>query len=410
MGVSRSLVGIWVGLTLSASARGAEPDLAQAKARAKAQAGDVEAAMAYGRALRRAGQEADALTELRRAQAMAKDRAAVDADWEIARTWIAKRDFNAAMSACKAIAKRSGGGAAAHVCAAEAHLLWRRGTEALTEIAAASGGTPMDVYFAKVAEGRVCELEAKDAEAEAAYREATRLAPSRSEALVLLGALLQRTGQDGSGSLKKATELEPNDPIAQYELGRALASRIESIGALERAIAIRPAFPDALRVLTDAYLAVNRTGDAKRTAEALLRIAPNDVFAEVAIGRVALADGRADDALRAGGRALKLMPNDPKAKLLVADAYAKKGEIDLALEAYQSASGFDASDPTPLVSATKVCLAAKRITSARAYAARAVKEFPNHAAAWTAHGDALAADGNPKGAREAYDSARHAKK
>jgi tetratricopeptide (TPR) repeat protein len=412
MRVSRLCAAIGVGLALTGGIAGssgaAEPDLAQAKARAKAQPMDAEAAIAHGRALRRAGQ--DAMTELRRAQAIAKGRTAIDADWEIARTFIAKRDFGAAMSACKSIAKRTGGIAASHVCAAEAHLLWRRGTEAQTELTAASGGSPIDAYFAKVAEGRVRELEAKDAEAEAAYREAVRLAPGRNEALVLLGAMLHRSGQDGIAPLKQATELEPNDPEAHYELGRALASRTESIAALERAIAIRPAYPEALRVLTDGYLAANRPADAKRTADALLRLSPNDVVAEIVVGRVALADGRPDDALRAGARALKLMPNDAKAKLLVADAYVKKGEIDLALEAYQSASGLDASDPTPLVNATYACLAAKRITSARAFAARAVKDFPNQASAWTAHGDALAADGNAKAARDAYESARRAKK
>ena len=115
---------------------------------------------------------------------------------------------------------------------------------------------------------------------------------------------------------------------------------------------------------------------------------------------------RLDDALAEGETAFKLMPNEAKAKLLVADAYAKKGEIDLALEAYQKASGLDPLDPAPLVNATYACLAANRLTSAKAFGQRAVLDFPGHAGAWIAQGDALSADGNPKAAKTAYESAR----
>jgi tetratricopeptide (TPR) repeat protein len=178
---------------------------------------------------------------------------------------------------------------------------------------------------------------------------------------------------------------------------------------MEKAIAERPSYVEALRALTEAYVAANRLPDAKRTATAVLKIAPSDVLAHVVSGRVALAEGKSDDALKEGETALKLMPNEGKAKLLIADAYAKKGEIDLALEAYQKASGLDPLDPAPLVNATYACLAHNRVTSAKAFGQRAVLDFPNHAAAWVAQGDALAADGNPKAARTAYESAKKAR-
>ena len=97
-------------------------------------------------------------------------------------------------------------------------------------------------------------------------------------------------------------------------------------------------------------------------------------------GRLALAEGRADDAIKEGEIAAKLMPNVQAARLLVADAWAKKGEIDLAVEAYQAAFGLDHSDPTPLVNASAACLAAGRVTSAKAFGVRATKDFANHAA------------------------------
>lgn len=411
-------LGAFGGLLHPAPATAQESALAEAKNQTRQSPTSADASIAYGRALRRAGHANEALTEVHRGQSFAKGEGAIMAEWEIARTYIAKRDFNAAMGSCAAIKKLPNGGAANHACAAEAHLLWRRGTEATAEIAEvlkAAGVSNEVLYATRISEGRARELDSKDAEAEAAYREALRLFPDRAEAHTLLGALLVRTGKDGLPELKRATDLDARDPVAQLEYGRALAadrggpSRVEAVRAFERAVAERPSYLEALRAVTEAYVADNRLSDAKGTAAALLKIAPSDVLAHVVSGRVALAEGKVDDALKEGETALKLMPNEAKAKLLVADAYAKKGEIDLALEAYQKASGLDPNDATPLINATYACLAHNRTTSAKAYGQRAALDFPNQAAAWIANGDALAADGDPKAARAAYESAKKAK-
>lgn len=410
-------VALFGGIALCPSGASAqETALTESRDRTRQSPTSADASIAYGRALRRAGRDNEALTELRRGQIFAKGDAAVLVEWEIARTHIAKRDFNAAMSSCAAIKKLPSAAAANHVCAAEAHLLWRRGTEAMAEIAEASkipNAPPEVVYFARIAEGRSRELDSKESAAETSYREAIRIAPNRVEAHLLLGAMLVRLGKDGLPLLQKATELDPRDPVAQLELGRALAPdparHAEAIAAMERAIAERPSYVEALRSLTEVYVGASRLSDAKRTAAAVLTLAPGDVLAHVVSGRVALAESKADEALKEGETALKLMPNEGKAKLLVADAYAMKGEIDLALEAYQKASGLDPLDPAPLVNATYACLAHNRVTSAKAYGQRAVLDFPSHAAAWMAQGDALSADGNPKAARMAYESAKKAK-
>ncbi len=413
-----ALVGVCVvgGIVSTTEASAQESALSEAKERTQKAPTSPEASVAYARALRRAGRESEALTELRRGQIFAKGDAAMTAEWEIARTHIAKRDFSPAMASCKSIAKLPNGSAASHVCAAEAHLLWRRGTEALSELgdlAKAPGANAEVLFHAKLAEGRARELDSKDSEAEAAYREAIRLAPNRFEGHLRLGALLHRAGKEGIPELRRAVELDARDPVAQLELGRALASepaqRTDAIAAFEKAIAERPTFVEALRALTETYVAANRLPDAKRVAASVLKIAPNDVLAHVVSGRVALAENKVDDALKEAETALKLMPNEGKAKLLVADAYAKKGEIDLAIEAYQKASGLDPLDPAPLVNAAHACLAAGRVTTAKAFGQRAVLDFPNHASSWIAQGDALAADGNPKAARTAYESAKKAK-
>src|SRR5262249_18278860 len=103
------------------------------------------------------------------------------------------------------------------------------------------------------------------------------------------------------------------------------------------------------------------------------------------------------------------LANSAPAKLLIADAQAKKGEIDLALEAYQAAYGLDHSDPAPLVRASEACRAAGRNTSARAFGLKATQDFPTWGPGWVAWGDALAADGEPKNARTAYETALKSK-
>jgi tetratricopeptide (TPR) repeat protein len=309
-----------------------------------------------------------------------------------------------------------GAEAAGHVCAAEAHLLWRRGTEAESEIAELSklkSPSSAEVeYFAKLAHGRAMELATKDSDAEASYKSAIALAESRPEAHVLFGVMLDRTrgAGDGVSELKKAVSLDPHDPVAQLELGRSLpVGSAESIAALEQSVAERPTSTDALRALSDGYVAANRLGDAKKTVAAVLKLAPNDVNTHVVAGRLALAEGRADDAIKEGETASKLMPNLESARLLVADGWAKKGEIDLAVEAYQAAIGLDHSDPTPLVNASAACLAAGRVTSAKAFGVRATKDFGTNAAAWSALGDALAADKDVPGAKAAYENAKKAR-
>ena len=407
-----------VAFTMAASAHTAsaqESGVAEAQASAKSSPLSAEASLAFGQALRRAGHEAEALTELRRGLAVSGGRGEIAGlvQWEIARTFIARREFEPAMGTCRAMAKMplaTGADVASHVCAAEAHLLWRRGTEASAEVAeVAKVKAPSAVvqYFAKIAGGRALELASKEAEAEAAYREAIRIAESRPDAYVLLGTMLRRTGRDGLPSIKKAVELDAHDSVAQLELGRSLpGGSSESIAALERAVAERPTFTDALRPLADGYVTANRLVDAKRTVDAILKAAPNDVATHVVSGRLALAEGRTDEAIKEGEKASKLMPNDEPARLLVADAWAKKGEIDLALEAYQAAFGLDHSDPAPLVNASQACLAAGRVTSAKAFGVRATKNFAESAGAWTALGDALAADRDVPGAKAAYENAK----
>jgi len=160
-------------LAVSSIAHAQESALDSARAAVRANANDPSAAAALGRALRRAGRYAESVTELRRGAATLAGHqpdAAIKLHVELARTFIAQRDYSRAMVECHVASAQTGGAAAGHVCTSEAHLLWRRATDAITELQQA-GRT----YDSKVAEGRALALQVKDAEAEAAFRDAMTL-------------------------------------------------------------------------------------------------------------------------------------------------------------------------------------------------------------------------------------------
>jgi tetratricopeptide (TPR) repeat protein len=399
----------WLGVVVDpGTAFAQESQLEGLRAATKAHGNDALAALALGRALRRAGHPVDALGELHRGIAVSggKPDVMVKLHWEIARVWMDRRDFIQTLTACQVLGKLPGATADGHACAAQAHLLWQRSTEALDETAAALAKDPRN-YEAKLAEGRAQELALDASKSEAAYRAAIALRPDAVEPHIGLGRMLWRGGRrdDGVAELRRALQLDPDAPEGLFELGAALAPSAESVTDLEHATRERVGYTDAWLALGMQQLVAGRIADAKKAGDAAERGDPGSVAAKVLVGRVALAEGRADDAIRAGEAALKIVANAAPAKLLVADGNAKKGEIDLALEAYQAAWGLDHGDPTPLVHAAEACHVAGRDTSAKAFGLKAAQEFPKWGPAWAALGDALVAQNEKPAGRDAYQKA-----
>ena len=71
--------------------------------------------------------------------------------WEVARTLTDRHDFMATMTECMVLEKLPGQASEGHACAAEAHLVWQRSTEALVETGLALAKDPR-CYEAKLAE------------------------------------------------------------------------------------------------------------------------------------------------------------------------------------------------------------------------------------------------------------------
>jgi tetratricopeptide (TPR) repeat protein len=394
---------ISLGLCASQPVQAQESQLDALRAAARAAPRDPLAALALGTALRRADRLPAALAELRRGIAIAGLPETLRLlEWEVVRVEGDRHDFLQTMASCKPL-KAS---VDAHACAAFAHLVRQRATEALEETAIALAKDPHS-YEAKVAEGRAYELELDMARAETSLREAIADHGDRAEAHEVLGRVLLKEGRRdvAAGELRQAIALDPAGPDALYELAGVIPPGDESVRLLEGATHERLTFMEAWLALGSQQLAAGRLGEAKKAAEAAVKIDSHSAGAYVLAGKVALAEGRTDDAIAAGQNALANMANSAAAKLLVADGNARKGEIDAALEAYQAAWGLDHADPTPLVHASEACHARGRDTTARAFGVRATQEFPRWAPGWVALGDALAAQAEVAAARDAYRKA-----
>src|SRR6516165_4516330 len=89
-------------LAVAPAARAQESQIDTLRAAAKSQPTDATAALALGRALRRAGRTQEALVELRRGVNLARA-GQLELHWEIARTLEMRGDFGQTMVQCKVL-------------------------------------------------------------------------------------------------------------------------------------------------------------------------------------------------------------------------------------------------------------------------------------------------------------------
>ena len=98
------------------------------------------------------------------------------------------------------------------------------------------------------------------AEAETLYQQILSKAPADAEALRLMGVLARQRGQSDSARdyLLRALQSNPNSAWACFDLARLEIDRKEieaAVPLLERAVQLRPVFPEAHQALGNAYAA-----------------------------------------------------------------------------------------------------------------------------------------------------------
>lgn len=393
-------------------ARAQETKLAALKADAKSKPKDAAASFALGRALRRAGHWGEAKVELARTAALSTGADVVKAKYELALVEIDQGVTNPSLPTppslvpCKAVKVGALGDALSHVCAAQAWLTMARAGMAKDELSLASK-SEASLYELKLVEAMVdAENDAHD-DAITKLKALTTSNATRAEGFYWLGRELLAASKraEAVAPLKKAKDLDSDLPEARFALSRALPDGTEARDEARAAVAMRSTWPEAWLRLGELELATNGNDAAKVAFETSIKQNAKLVTAHVGLAFALLRLKNPGEAKKAALEAIKLAANNESARLAHAEALAALGETDDAVDVFKIAAGLDAKDATPLVRAAEVLLAAKQPVKAEAHADAAVKQFPNDARAWQVKGDAALANGDKKGAKEAYKRA-----
>lgn len=155
------------------------------------------------------------------------------------------------------------------------------------------------------------------------------------------GALAMHNGRvaDAERAFRDAVKLAPSMPDAHLDLGLALGREgksTEAIASLERAVALDPKMPSAHMFLGIFLYQANRRDEAVKALQEEITLDPKNAEAMTWLGIVELAAGRPERAVVPFDRAAEISPNDlnlleyrGKAHSQVArDSYAKMAQID----------------------------------------------------------------------------------
>lgn len=394
----------------SAGGANAQEDaLSGLRAAAKADPKDPNAALALGRALRRAGHYDEARTALGSGiltPAARRTGLIKSLLHELALTHIERRNLPGAFDACKKLTELPDARALGFACTAEAHLMRNRATEALPEADRALSKDP-SLYEGKVVKGRILAFQQKLGEAERLLRDAATQNAARAEAHHHLGRLMINSGRAPAAvaPLKRAHAIDPGNPHIAADLGDALGMTTAAETAFGSSVKSRPSFARGHAGLARVAAHRGNLKVAEDAANKAIKLAPTSFAAHLALGRVRMAQKRWADALKMGEKARKLVPNKAAAEMLVADAHAGAGDIDMAVEHYQAAFGMDRTSPMALIAASKACRDASRLTTARGFADRATGDFPKSGPAWVELGEVRARQGARSPARDAFNKA-----
>jgi tetratricopeptide (TPR) repeat protein len=272
---------------------------------------------------------------------------------------------------------------------------------------AAAEKADVNLYEAKIARARVAIIKGQHDDAITKLKAITVATPSRAEAWFLLGkeqlALDKRA--DAAAALRKARDVDADWPEVSFELSRALPDGTEARDLARQAVAMRTTWPAAWLRLGELELATGGYEQAKSAFETSIKQSPKVPAAHAGLAMALVKSKKFADAKKAAQDAIGLAANDAQARLAMGEAQAGLGEVDEAVESFKFASSLDAKDPTGLVRAVEVLLAAKQPVKAEAHAEAAVKAFADDARTWNVKGDVDLANGDKKAARESFKKA-----
>jgi tetratricopeptide (TPR) repeat protein len=166
--------------------------------------------------------------------------------------------------------------------------------------------------------------------------------PNHIAAHHILGLIYASTGQvtEGIGFLRKAAELDPNEPSILYNLSKALVDDRqyqEATKCLRHVLAIMPSNADAYLLLGKVYFQIKLFDEAVIQFKEALRIKPNFAEALSNMGNALFELGQYDEALKATEQALIISPSLIQTLSLRGLILKKLGQYENAAESFTKA-------------------------------------------------------------------------
>lgn len=277
-------------------------------------------------------------------------------------------------SELKAVAMMSPENPWVHYGMGRIYVRWRIWDQAESAFRTASAAAK-DFYPALVGQGELARARERFPEAEAAYREALKLADD-AEAHAGLGLVLLAQGKkaEAGPELSRAIELWPDQPEvlrAQGQLAREAKDTRAALQHMERLAELAPKDRAARRAAGDLLYEAGEKALAARHYEALLRLGERDV----------------------------------EVLQRLVEIYSALGDTAALTRALTELSGRDRSDPGPLLRLADLAEAGEHLEEAEGYLRDALDRAPGRADAWLELARLLSRVQRPREAFEAYREA-----
>jgi len=205
--------------------------------------------------------------------------------------------------------------------------------------------------------------------------------PDAPQLYVVWADMLSNSGKitEADGILNKLRNQMPKSLEATIAIGDYYAQRRDLDKALaeyQRGLSISAGNLDIEKRMEELYLSSNRTDEASKLDEQLMKQAPRDVLVSVNHGRLLLAQGKQRDALIALQKTLKDAPNSAQAHYYLGVAYWQTESLGQASSEFQEALKVSPGFPLALQGLARLNLAQNHSSEAQVYAQELVQEFP----------------------------------
>ena len=258
--------------------------------------------------------------------------------------------------------------------------------------------------------GNALHSQGRFKEAEAACRQAIRLNPDYHLAHINLGNALHSQGRfkEAEAAYRQAIRLNPDYPDARLNLGLALHSQslyMEAEQEHRQAIRLKPDYSEAHNNLGNALAGQGRFKEAEEVYRQAIRLKSDYSETHSNLGNALAGQRRFEEAEAAYRQAIRLKPNDPETHNNLGNALSNQGRFKEAEAAYRQAIQLKPDDPETHSNLGNALSSQGRFKEAEAAYRQAIRLKPNDPETHSNLGNALSSQDRFKEAEAAYRQA-----